>query len=198
MIEREIMERLEELERKLDNILIPGVVYKVNKNHVRVKSGDVVTGWLNVFQPAAGDDQIFNPISKKEQVLAVFPGGVMENGYALRGVVYDSKPLASEATDKVFVKKFSDGTKITYDKESHELNADVKGKIVVKNYDNIEVETAAEMSFKNGISELKIGLGTIELKGLPGPTFGVLTEMSKCPVFGVSLVPQSMSVKASL
>jgi len=195
---RELFLKVDSLEKKVSNMIKQGVAHEIDKNRVKIKSGNFISGWLTVMQPMAGEDQEFNPITKGEQFLALYPGGIVENGYALRGASYDSMPLPSEASDKVFVKKFSDGSKITYDKEAHELNADIKGKIKIKNYDSIEIESAAEMSFKNGISELKIGLGSIELKGLPGPTFGVLTEMSKCPVFGVSMLPPSVTVKASL
>lgn len=195
---RELFEKVDRLEKKMSNMIKQGVAHEIDKNRIKIKAGNFVSGWLTVMQPMAGEDQEFNPVTKGELFLALYPGGVVESGYALRGASYDSMPLPSEASDKVFVKKFSDGSKITYDKESHELNADIKGKIKIKNYDNIEIETAKEMSFKNGISELKIGLGAIELKGIAGPTFGILTEMSKCPVFGVGLLPASVTAKASL
>lgn len=195
---RELLERIAELERIVRNMLIIGTVKEVKKNKVKVVSGDFISPLVTCFQPAAGDDQEFNPISKGEMVMLLSPSGDPSAGFAIRGAAYSGKPLASEAADDVFVKKFSDGSKITYNKSTHELNADIKGKIIIKNYSSIEVEAAAEMSFKNAVSEIKIGVGTIELKGIPGPTFGVLTEMSKCPVFGVSMLPPSFTVKASL
>lgn len=189
--------QINDLFRLLNRLMQIGEVVKVQKNRVKVSFGDEVSDWLPVIPQAAGKDKSFNGARKGEQVLCLFPGGD-DMGFAIRGLFSKQNPVPADAGEGVFVREFADGTKLKYDENSHELTADVKGKIIIKSYSSVEVESAAEMSFKNSVSEIKIGLGTVELKGIPGPTFGVLTEMSKCPIFGVGMMPPSLTVKASL
>lgn len=160
---KELQERITELERKMGNLLFYGVVAEVNKNKVRVIQGDLKTGWIPVFQAAAGNDQIFTPITEGEMVCVVCPNGSIENGGALRGLNYKSKPIPAGADNGVFVLKLAD-TEIKFTKNSNEIQISGSG--------DIKIDVAAAKS--------------VQITGpVKQPLCGVVTDKSPCPVFGV-------------
>lgn len=166
-----------ELLRRLNRLMMPGIVHSVPRpGWVRVKQGDYVTGALKVFQSAAGNHKTHRPIKKGEQVLCLFPGGG-EVGFALRGLTTETNALPTGAADGVTIDAYEDGTIITYDENSHELSADVKGTVKVKATGGVDID----------------GIG-----GLPGLTSPCLHAGSLCPLYGVAHINPSNTVKVSL
>ena len=152
---RELQERIAELERRMSNMLFYGVVIEAKENKVKVAQGDLVTGWIPVFQAAAGtNESIFTPIENGEMVCVVCPNGSIENGAAIRGLNYNSNPVPKDAAGKIVI------------------NSSHKIQIEVTNSEGIEINT-------NGSPVKIVGLDTTET------TLGcAVTDKSPCPVFG--------------
>ena len=111
---RELLERIAELERKVGNMLFYGIVRDINKNKVKVEQGDLITGWIPVFQPAAGSDEsAFIPIKKGEEVCVLCPNGSIEAGAAIRGLNYIKQPIQGDGKNET-VFRFENGSSIKY------------------------------------------------------------------------------------
>ena len=188
---KELQERITELERKMGNLLFYGVVIEAKENKVKVAQGDLVTGWIPVFQPAAGtDESVFVPIEKGEMVCVVCPNGSIENGAAIRGMNYNENKIPVGANDGVIVLKLAD-TEIKFTKNSNEIQISGKGNIKVETTGNVNIEAKEEGNVIVTAANATIDAENITLQGTctatnnigtPSP---VLTTMTKCPVFGV-------------
>ena len=174
---KELQERITELERKMGNLLFYGVVIEAKENKVKVAQGDLVTGWIPVFQPAAGtDESVFVPIEKGEMVCVVCPNGSIENGAAIRGMNYNGKKIPT-TSDQEFVIKLKDGNTIKFDKSFNKIQISVTGDAEI---------SAANVTIKpqNVCNVAKSGTGV----------FGVLTNQMQCPIFGVPIHPTGSQV----
>ncbi len=175
---RTLNDRITELERKVGNMLFYAIVLEVKDNKVRAAQGDLITGWIPVFQPAAGNDEAaFIPIKKGEEVCVLCPNGSIEAGAAIRGLNYSKQPIQGDGKNET-VFRFENGSSIKYSKSDHKIQITVTGnaeieanKVVIKPADTCQVAQS--------------GIGT----------FGVLTDLSKCPVFGITPAPSSQVLK---
>lgn len=185
---KELQERITELERKMGNLLFYGVVIEAKENKVKVAQGDLVTGWIPVFQPAAGtDESVFVPIEKGEMVCVICPNGSIENGAAIRGMNYNGNKIPT-TRDQEFVIKLKDGNTIKFDKSSNKIQISVTG--------DAEISAANAKITASGTAEIT-ATGDTTIKGNNiqiDPTLtckvgtglgGVLTVTNtKCPVLG--------------
>jgi len=186
---KELQERITELERKMGNLLFYGVVIEAKENKVKVAQGDLVTGWIPVFQPAAGtDESVFVPIEKGEMVCVVCPNGSIENGAAIRGMNYNGNKIPT-TSDQEFVIKLKNGNTIKFDKSSNKIHISVTG--------DAEISAANAKITASGTAEIT-ATGNTTIKGnniqidptavcKVGNGLGqVLTTVNAlCPVFGV-------------
>lgn len=186
---RELLERIAELERRMSNMLFYGVVIEAKENKVKVAQGDLVTGWIPVFQAAAGtDESIFTPIENGEMVCVVCPNGSIENGAAIRGLNY-SKNKIPATSDQETVIQFKNGNTIKFDKTSNKIQISVEG--------DAEISAANAKITASGTAEIT-ATGDTTIKGNNiqiDPTLtckvgtglgNVLTTLNaQCPVFGV-------------
>ncbi|MDQ3231053.1 MAG: phage baseplate assembly protein V, partial [Pseudobdellovibrionaceae bacterium] len=128
---REMMMAIQDLQRRMNNILRPGHVIATDPANARVKvrlaEGDegggikpFDTGWLRVLVERAGDtvDWDFPEIS--EQVMVLSPGGELAGGY-VGHAIYSGKNPAPAKNAKLRLRKYSDGLECSYDQESHSL-----------------------------------------------------------------------------
>lgn len=195
---KELQERITELERRMSNMLFYGVVIEAKENKVKVAQGDLVTGWIPVFQAAAGtDESIFTPIENGEMVCVVCPNGSIENGAALRGLNYKSKPIPDGADNGVFVLKLAD-TEIKFTKNSNEIQISGKGNIKVETTGNAEIKAAGAKVEATGEATVKGSTVKIDPSAVcqvgQGAVSGVLTKMNTvCPILGTS--PSTGSLK---
>lgn len=179
---RELQERIAELERRMSNMLFYGVVIEAKENKVKVAQGDLVTGWIPVFQAAAGtNESIFTPIENGEMVCVVCPNGSIENGAAIRGLNYSGKPVPEDADGKIFIKS-KNKIQIVIEGNEADISA-VNAKITASG--TAEITATGDTTIKgnniqiNPTAVCKVGNGT----------GAVLTTSSKCPVFGVVPTP---------
>lgn len=99
------------------------------KHRVRVEFRDTVTaklvsGWLPVLVPRASADMAFDLPDVGDQVLCLFLGNGLEEGFVL-GSMYGAQMPPVSSGDK-FHRTFSDGTTLEYDRAALELTSAAK------------------------------------------------------------------------
>ena len=107
----EILQRLAALERRVSTVLRGGKVAAVQAAPYRVRldvgpddAGDpVVTNWLPVLVPRAGDVRTWSPLTVGEAALMLSPGGWDHMAYALPALVCADYPAASAGLDEEVV-----------------------------------------------------------------------------------------------
>lgn len=123
---------LSELSRRLENLLRIGTVAQADYGaaRVRVKSGDLLTGWLPWLTHRASNDVTWHAPEVGEQVLLLCPSGDPALGVALPAVYQAAHPApADEPT--VHRTVYQDGTVTEYDRAAHRLTASVRGDVVL-------------------------------------------------------------------
>lgn len=119
---------LQELLRRLENMLRKGTIAAIDHDGVlvRVKSGNLLTGWLTWFERRAGNVRSWSPPSIGEQCLVISPGGEMTNGMVLVGLESEHNPAPSHSPS-LHRMAYPDGAVIDYDHAVHSLTATLPG-----------------------------------------------------------------------
>ena len=143
---------LEEVVDRLMNLVRKGQVFAVNQEKmlVRVKSGGLETGWLQVFSERAGKTKKLSPLDIGETVVIFSPMGDTSQGIVLRGLYTKDNP-PPESDPEVEVHEFSGGLKVRYDREKDEVIFDCRSHKV--NCDNFVIN-CKKASITNGNGEL--------------------------------------------
>ncbi|MBK0062620.1 MULTISPECIES: phage baseplate assembly protein V [unclassified Acinetobacter] len=110
--------------RRLENIIRFGSINTVDLEHAfcTVNLGDITTAPLNWLNLRAGTDSTWDPPSVGERCIVFSPSGELAQGVVLFGI-YSSENAAPTSAGTIKLRKFSDGTIIQYDTETHALNA---------------------------------------------------------------------------
>ena len=129
------------------------------KHRVRVEFRDTVTaklvsGWLPVLVPRASADMAFDLPDVGDQVLCLFLGNGLEEGFVL-GSMYGAQTPPVSSGDK-FHRTFSDGTTLEYDRKAHKLTASVRG--------DVEMDAAKSISL-HGKENIILQAPTLMLRG---------------------------------
>lgn len=141
-----IFARLDELERRVRNLLIAGCVVGIHPDGKMIDVGweERTTGWIRWFATAAGEIADYRCPSIGEQCLLLNYGGGEDStqAWALCGVPCDKFPLPGEGDPALRVTVYKEGVKQTID---------VAGNV------GIEVQTAYQIetpgSFKVSATE---------------------------------------------
>lgn len=134
MWEQEIIDRLQKLERMLQNVLRDGTIAEVQFSppQCRVRSGKLLTQWLPWYCVRAGAVRVWSPPTVGEQCTVVSPGGDLSAGKVLVGLSSDAF-LLPEGSQKDTIIQFEDGSQLRHSSENHKLTAtcdlDVIGEI---------------------------------------------------------------------
>lgn len=117
-----------ELLRLIENLIRLGTIAEVDheRARVRVKSRDLLTGWLPWADGRAGETRDWNPPTVGEQVLMFSPGGDTANGVAVTGLFQTAHPAPS-ADPAIVGRWYPDGAIIEYDHVNHRLSATLPG-----------------------------------------------------------------------
>lgn len=163
-----------------------GIVSEVKKGFVRVKFEDldgIVSDWLPVLVRKSKTEKESWPLDVNEHVVC-FMDEHLENGVCL-GAIHNAEdtPDPDEAAGK-FRKKFSDGTLIEYDKNSHKLTVDVKGSLEAKTTGNCSIDTETNLTGNAGVKAI-VTAPNIELTGNVKIT-GLLTVTGAATMAGVA------------
>ncbi len=120
--------RVAELERKLGNIIRIATVVELNGDRVKVKDGNLVTGFLPWVTRRAGKDRDWWAPEPGEQVVLLCPSGDPGLGIVLPSLYQDAFPAPADVpTIRRWI--FSDGAVIEYDRAAHLLKAIIPGTI---------------------------------------------------------------------
>ncbi len=114
---------VQDLMRRMNNLLRPGVISAVNHDaaRVRVKLGEnLVTAWLPYFARRAGNTIDWDPPEEGEQCLVLSPGGELGGGFVLPGLYSNAHAPPSKRGD-LRIRRFADGLELSYDGASHSL-----------------------------------------------------------------------------
>lgn len=115
-----------ELDRRISNLIRIGTVAQVDyaaiPPKVRIKAGDILTGWLPWFGSSAGEDRICAPLDIGEQVVVFSPSGELNQGVVLAGLFQTAHPYPVTLQEKHNA-TFKDGAVIEYDRATHHLKA---------------------------------------------------------------------------
>ncbi|MGY3887196.1 phage baseplate assembly protein V [Aeromonas aquatica] len=151
------MERLERLERALEQMVVRGTVEQVDHHNyrVRVRYGpDSVSDWIEWKPSRSGQVTIWSPPQVGEGVTVISNGDVNQ-GEAFIGSYHNAMPAPASDPDST-VMQWPDGTVITYNMATHKLSvvvagdvdADITGSVNIKATGAAKVESGASVSVK--------------------------------------------------
>lgn len=114
------MNPLAEISRRLDSLLLPGVIAAVDHAaaRCRVRSGELLSAWLPWFSNRAGELREWSPPTIGEQCLVLSPGGDPACGFVLLGLFSQANPAPASAP-ALYLQTFADGASLSYDHEQH-------------------------------------------------------------------------------
>lgn len=113
-----------ELIRLLENIIRTGVIFAVDEKkwRVRVRSGNLETGWLRWNTPRAGEFNIWIPPSVGEQVSIACIGGNPETAIVLGSLYSNDHPAPGNSLKEIVITA-PDGAVVRYDADAGALEA---------------------------------------------------------------------------
>lgn len=111
-----------ERDRLLGDVARMGIVAEIDlaTARVTVAIGDLMTGPLPWQAVRAGAVKVWAPPSIGEQVLVICPEGDIAAGVVLPGFFCEANAAPTE--QDLFWIEFEDGSKVTFDHETHELS----------------------------------------------------------------------------
>ncbi len=116
--------RIETMAQAIARLLLPGSVAMVDtlNARLRVRCGELLTGWLPWLTPAGGSMRAWRAPSVGEQCLLLCPSGRIEGAFVLCGIYSDAMPAPETAQD-VHAMHYNDGAVLRYDQVNHVLQA---------------------------------------------------------------------------
>lgn len=162
------------------------------KHRVRVEFRDTVTaklvsGWLPVLVPRASADMAFDLPDVGDQVLCLFLGNGLEEGFVL-GSMYGAQTPPVSSGDK-FHRTFSDGTTLEYDRAAHKLRASVRGDVEASVTGNLELTSAAKI----GLNTPALSMGGSGGGGTEAATQGNIRHRGNITVTGGDVTVNGIS-----
>lgn len=113
-----------DLQRRLANLIRRGVIHSVRHDKqpkCRVDLGDIVTTWLPLCQGFSGSNRSdSNPFAVGDAVTVLSEAGELNNGRVFPGWNMGAMPVP-EGSDSEHITRYSDGTEIRYNRETHAL-----------------------------------------------------------------------------
>lgn len=111
---------ISELIRRLENLLRPGTIGRVDvqRARVRVRAGGIVSNWLPWFTLRAGSARHWSAPSIGEQCMLLAPGGDLANGVVLVGIFSQASP-PNDNRDHTHATHYPDGSFAEYDHKQH-------------------------------------------------------------------------------
>ena len=135
-----------DLRRRLSNLLRIGTISAVNYKEAvaRVKIGDLETTWLP-WLLRDGDDKVWHGVDLNEQVLVLSPCGDLNQGLILSSVY--KEPISDDGN--LLLWRFKDGSIISFNRSSGELNAQITGNAAIVSQKSITAEAKVSAVIKS-------------------------------------------------
>lgn len=162
-----LMERLENIERRLEQMVVRGKIAQVDcaRQRVTVSWGDgLETDWLEWKPSRSGQVTIWSPPQVGEGVTVISDGDI-NLGEVFLGSYHNSMPPPSTDPDDV-VMKMPDGTVFTYNHKAHKLHIEVKGETLIDVTGNLTATAQGDLVAEaKGDARVKAGgSATVEAK----------------------------------
>ena len=113
-------------ERRIANVVRLGVVDEADytTRRVRVRMGDLLSGWLPFATPRAAQDKTWHPVEVGEQVVLVAPNGDLTQAIVLASLnsTVNPGPADKPTLSRVV---YEDGTFVQHDREISAYTIDV-------------------------------------------------------------------------
>ncbi|MGL4755191.1 MAG: phage baseplate assembly protein V [Aeromonadaceae bacterium] len=173
-----ILERLEEVERRLDQMNVRGTIDAVDcdAQRVRVRYGpDSVTDWIEFKPVRSGLVTIWCPPQVGEGC-TIIADGDLNRGEVILGSYHQDMPTPSTNPDETVI-LWPDGTRIVYDMKRHKLTLTVAGDVIA------DVSGSLTANVQGDVNTKAAGNGTIDCGGSCSVKAG-----GKCSVDGSSVV----------
>ncbi|MBU6141288.1 MAG: phage baseplate assembly protein V [Proteobacteria bacterium] len=140
---------LNDLARRLANIIRLGQIFAINyaTAKARVKIGDLQTDWLPWIASNSGSNKDWNPPEIDEQVMILSPCGELNQGVIFPSLYRENAPENSGNIQSI---TFADGSKISFNRISGNLDLDIKGSANIKVAGNAQIE-AANITLKGNV-----------------------------------------------
>lgn len=111
-----------------------GIVSQVDAKRHKVKCtlpalDDLETGWLSFLTPNSGGNQ-FYCLPDTGELVAILLDARGEGGCVL-GTMYNEQDPTPTANAEIWIKKFSNGTEISHNRESGEIIINTQGQVVI-------------------------------------------------------------------
>lgn len=140
----EIHQILEDLERRLSNILRIGIIENKGDepaNRVRVRIGELHTAPLLWLTKRAGPDTSWWKPEDGEQVLVLSPSGDLAQGVVLPSLYRDEFPAPAIDPD-IHQTAYSNGDSITHNRKDGSLSIAMSGDVSITTSGNISLNGA--------------------------------------------------------
>ncbi|MFI9652601.1 phage baseplate assembly protein V [Guyparkeria sp. GHLCS8-2] len=124
-----------EINRRLENLIRLGTVDQADyaSARLKVRIGELVTGWLPWLTHRAGGDRSWWAPEVGEQVVLLSPGGDLAQGIVLPSLYRDAHPAPGTDPAK-HTTRYQNGTEETHDRaaQHYHLNVPAGGKITLQ------------------------------------------------------------------
>jgi phage baseplate assembly protein V len=140
---------LNDISKRISNIIRIGTISNLDFNSAiaRVKIGDLETNWLPWINSNSGTNNSWNPPEIGEQVVILSPSGELNQAVILPSLY---KNNASENSSTIKSMIFADGSKVSFNLESGNLDLDIKGNATIKVAGNAQIE-ASNITLKGNV-----------------------------------------------
>ncbi|WP_039918814.1 phage baseplate assembly protein V [Cellvibrio mixtus] len=140
-----------EILRLLHNLIRLGTVAEVQYQppRVRVKTGDNETDWLHWLNLRAATTADWDPPIEGEQVILFSPAGDLAQAIAVTGIYSDQFPAPSD-NKNLWLRKFPDGSTLSYDHAENRLDINIKGDANIHVEKNATVKIDQDLTAKVG------------------------------------------------
>jgi phage baseplate assembly protein V len=132
---------LNDLGRRLANIIRIGQIFTIDYNlaKARVRIGGLETDFLPWINSNSGANNSWNPPEIDEQVMILSPSGELNQGVILPSLYRNNSPQNSSTIKSI---NFADGSKVSFDKATGNLDLDIKGSATIKVAGNAQIESS--------------------------------------------------------
>jgi|SRR5579871_997474 len=137
--------------------------YKPGFAKVFFEEDNLVTDWWPILMQVSLKDKESWPLNAQEHVVCLCDHR-LEEGVVLGAICSDVDTPDSGAGPGLFRKIFEDGTVLQYDKSSHELKADVQGKVTINATQDVDVTTQTNLN-ATAIIQAKITAPIVKIDG---------------------------------
>lgn len=127
-----------DMERRLASVIRYGTVAALDYSNpkaprVRVKAGDVTTGWIPWSAGRAGRARVWSPLKVGEQVILAAPCGDLAQAAVIGSIFFNDREAPANGED-VTSTEWDDGAVQSYSEGSHEYLLDIPagGKITMR------------------------------------------------------------------